>query len=314
MNDWTKGLLQWVSRRARPALLAALALAGSAAAARADVVARLGNVEVGSEELQAYLDTLPPAEQAALAKDPTLLSQVVRTYLARLAVIREARAKKWDQDPPVKAKLDRVRDQALSELYLQSVSRPRDGYPSEPEIKAAYDASPAAFAVPRQYRLAQTFVAVQRSGDREADARAQQRASEVARKARQKGADFGAVARASSEAKAGAPSGEAGSKAEDLGWLSEAELVPGIRPVVTSLAKDAVSDPVRLDDGWHVVKLLDVRPASVRPLDEVRDALASQLRTERAKANRQAYLTRLLDQNPPVVNELALSKLLAKQK
>jgi len=78
-------------------------------------------------------------------------------------------------------------------------------------------------------------------------------------------------------------------------------VVPGIRPVVTSLVKDAVSDPVRLDDGWHVVKLLDLRPASVRPLDEVRDAVVSQLRVERARANRQAYLTRLLDQNPPVV-------------
>jgi len=275
------------------------------------VVGRLGNVEVGAEELQAYMDTLPPAEQAALAKDPTLLSQVVRTYLARLAVVREARGKKWDQDPLVKAKLDRVRDQALSELYLQSVSRPRDGYPSDSEVKAAYASNPTVFAVPRQYRLAQVFVGSPKGAEREADAQAQQRAGELARKARLKGADFGALARASSGEKAGAAPREGGGE-EDLGWRSEAELVPGIRPVVTGLAKDAVSDPVRLDDGWHVVKLLDVRPASVRPLDEVRDALVSELRAERAKANRQAYLTRLLEQNPPVVNEIALSKLLAK--
>src|SRR5689334_19834978 len=98
MCDSTKCLLELVFRQVRPMLLAALALVSSAGSARADVVARLGNVEVGSEELRAYLDTLPPAEQAALAKDPTLLSQVVRTYLARLAMIREARARKWDQD------------------------------------------------------------------------------------------------------------------------------------------------------------------------------------------------------------------------
>src|SRR5262249_34623785 len=210
------------------------------------------------------------------------------------------RAKKWDQDPTVKAKLDRVRDQALSELYLAAMSRPRDGYPSESEIKAAYDASLNAFAVPRQDRLAQIFVAVPKGGDRDADAQAPQRAKELVRKARLKGADFGALVRESSEEKAGAPPREGGSGHGDLGWLSEAELVPGIRPVVTSLVKDAVSEPVRLDDGWHVVKLIDVRPASVRPLDEVREALVSQLRAERAKANRQAYLTRMGEQNPPV--------------
>jgi len=91
-------------------------------------------------------------------------------------------------------------------------------------------------------------------------------------------------------------------------------MVPGIRGPVTVLAKDGISEPIRLDDGWHLIKLLEVRAASTRPLAEVRESIASQLRADRTRANRQAYLSKLLEQNPPTINELALPKVLAKAK
>jgi len=78
---------------------------------------------------------------------------------------------------------------------------------------------------------------------------------------------------------------------------------------VIGLAKAAVADPIRLDDGWHIVKLLDTEASRTRTLAEVRDALVQRIRAERADANRRNYMTDLLKQTPPVVNELALSKL-----
>jgi peptidylprolyl isomerase len=268
----------------------------------ADVVARIGGTDVTLDEVREYVETLTPQEKSALAQDPALLSQVLRAHLARLAVLKEAQARKWDQEPAVKAQLERVREQALIELYLQSVSRPPEGYPGEAELKAAYDANRSAFEVPRQYRVAQIFVAAGKGKDEEA----RKRVDEIVRKLRQKGTDFAAVARAESDEK------EAARNGGDIGWLTEAQLVPGIRATVVGLAKDAVSPPIQLEDGWHVVKLLDTKPAATRPLSEVREPLASRLRAERAQANRQAYLVKLLDQNPPAINELALSKVLSK--
>ncbi len=69
---------------------------------------------------------------------------------------------------------------------------------------------------------------------------------------------------------------------------------------------------MKLDDGWHIIKLLDTKPAYTRPLSEVRDAIVQQLRAGRGAENRKAYLAKLLQQNPPAVDELALSKLLGK--
>jgi peptidylprolyl isomerase len=277
-------------------------------AAAADVVARIGGTDVTREELRSYVETLGPAERAALAKDPALLSQAVRAYLARRAVLAEVRSKKWDQDPSVKARLERARDEALTDLYLDAVSRPPAGYPDDAQVQAVYQRNPAAFQVPRQLRVAQIFISSPAGSDKQAEEKARRRAEEIGRKVRQPGADFAAIARTESDDKEGARNGG------EIGWLTEAQLVPGIRAPAAGLGKDAASDPIRLDDGWHVVKVLDIRPASTRPLAEVRDAIAAQLLGDRARASRQAYLAKLLEQSPPVVNELALSNLLVPAK
>jgi parvulin-like peptidyl-prolyl isomerase len=288
------------------ALCAASLAAASPAAAADPVIARAGAIEVTVEEVRAHVATLGAQEQAALAKDPSLLSQAVRVYLARRAVLAEARGKGWDQDPAVKAQLDRVRDQAATELYLEAISRPPDAYPSDAEVQAAYDANRSAFAVPAQWRVAQIFVAAARNAEPEAEKRARARVDELVKKLSKRGADFAAVARAETDEKGSAERGG------DLGWVTEEQLVPAIRQVVTKLPKDGVSEPVRMDDGWHVLKVVDVRPAGTRPLQEVRDALVSRLRAERAQATRQAHLARLLEKSPPAVDELALSRALAK--
>jgi peptidylprolyl isomerase len=56
--------------------------------------------------------------------------------------------------------------------------------------------------------------------------------------------------------------------------------------------------------------MLDTEASHTRPLAEVRDALVQRIRAERAEANRRAYVAELLKQSPPVLNEIALSKLL----
>ena len=158
-----------------------------------------------------------------MAKDPALLSEWY-AYLGRQAVLREAQAKKFEQQPSVKAQLDGLRDQAVTELYLESVSRPPESYPSDAEVQAAYDANKAAFDVPRQFRAAQIFVAVARGADKVVEERARRKLDEVVKAVKAKGADFAAVARADSEDKQTAPQGG------EIGWLSESQWCPASVP------------------------------------------------------------------------------------
>lgn len=278
-------------------LLGTPAQAASAAASTnpAEVVARVNGADVTGDDIRAYVETLPPADREALAADPAKLSQVVRLYLAQRMVLKEAKEKKFDQTPDAKAQLERVRDVALSELYLASVVKVPDGFPSDAEVQAAYDANKTAFLTPRQYKLAQIFVHAPKEDKTKLDA--------VTAKLKEKGADFGRLAGQFSDEPASAEKGGA------LGWLPETQLVPEIRTAVSGLAKDGVSEPIRMDDGWHLLKLLDTKAAGTAALADVKPALIARLRQAKAQQLRQAYLGQMLQKDPPAVNELALSKI-----
>jgi parvulin-like peptidyl-prolyl isomerase len=281
------------------ATIAAPAQAAPTDQAGENAIARAGTINVSLESIRAYVAALNPRDRAAVTKDPTLLDQAVRQMLANQLLLHEARARKWDQQPNVAAELDRVRESALAELYLQSVSAPPQDFPSDEDIQKVYDANRDALLMPRQFELAQIFIAAPKGVDGGADDKVKKNVDDIVRKAKAPGADFTAVA-----TDAGTPNGG------NLGWLLESQIVPGIRDRIEGLAKGAVSDPIRLDDGWHIVKLIDTKAAYTRTLPEVRDQLVLQIRKERMQMLERAYLVELLKKNPPAINELALSKIM----
>jgi len=267
-----------------------------------DVVARLGTTDITAQTLRTFVRTLDPAVRKQALADPEVMARLVRAELARMAVLKEAQAQKWEQRPEVAQEIQRVRDEAVTASYLKSVSAPPADYPSEAEIKSAYDLNRDALMAPRRYRLSQIFVALPTGGDAKAEAAAKQKADDLARKARAKGADFESLAKTGSDAKPGEQAG-------DLGWADEPQIVPEIRSQVAGMAQGEVSDPIRAGSGWHIIRMDDTKPAAPRPLAEVHDALATALRQRKAQANEQAYLGGLLAKSPIAVNEIGLKKL-----
>ena len=269
-----------------------------------EIIARVGDSDVTAEEVRATIQLLDARQQAAMARDPALLSQTVRAILANRLVLREAAAKKWDQQPAVVTQLARAREALIVESYLQSVSALGDSYPSEADIKSVYEANASAFLVPRRFRLAQIVVNLAKDADKIAEDAARKKLDDIVRKIKQPGAEFGPIARASSDDAA-----TAGREGE-IGWVAEPDMRSEIRGQVTGLPKSGIADPIRLEDGWHVLKLLDTEASHTRPLADVREALVQRMRAERIEANRRAYVAELLKQTPPVVNEIALSRLI----
>lgn len=271
-----------------------------------DVVARIGTTDIKADEIRSSIDSLDAKQQAALARDPNLLNQLVRSILVQRVVLNEALSKHWDQNPTVVAELARLRENTIRETYLASVSQPPPGYPSDAELKAAYDANKASLLVPKQYRLAQIFIALPKTAEKADIDKVQSEVDSLKKDLHQKDADFAVIARTQSE------DSQSAAKGGEIGWLTENQIQPEIRSQVTSLAKGAVSDPIRLADGWHIVKVLDTKDPYTPSLDEIRPQLTERLRAERAKALSQEYVAKLLQQTPVSINELGLSKLLNK--
>ncbi len=268
------------------------------------VIAKVGETDVTASEIRAAIQNLDANTQAAAVRDPAALSQVVRGILAQRLVLKEALANKWDQSPAVTAALERLRDNAIAQTYLQSVSMPPESYPSEAELQTAYDANKAQLLVPRRFDLAQIFIKDPKGADASSSAKAQLKL-EAARKALAKrGADFAAIATADSD------DPQSAAKGGELGWVVESRIQPAIRSQLGTLAKGSISEPVRLDDGWHIIKVLEVKGPYTPALGEIRGELSQKMRAERARANGQQYVAKLLEQNPVQINELALSKVL----
>ena len=189
---------------------------------------------------------------------------------------------------------------AETRTYLQSVSVPGPEYPSEQELQAAYEANQAQFHVPARYRVSQIFLAAP-EGDAKAVASATKEAQAFVKQLREDQADFAALAAEHSDDQASAARGG------DTGYLPLAQLVPGLRAVVAKLEPGQVSDPVAQPAGVHILKLVDAREATVRPLTQVRGALTEALRAQRQQDAARAYLAGMLDADTVSVDGKVLS-------
>jgi peptidylprolyl isomerase len=288
---------------AAPAAAPTPAPSSTKAASSGDVIARIGHIEMTADDIRAQITALGPREQAALSQNPNLLSQTVHLLLANQLVLQQALEKKWDQQPEIAAQLQRAREATVAELYLQSVSTPPAGFPSDEELQKVYDANKSSLLVPRQFQIAQILVAMPKSADKATEDKAKKKLDDVVKKVKAPGADFAAIARTDSDDKAGAERGG------EVGMLAENQIPGEIRAQVVGLTKGAASEPLQLDDGWHIIKLIDTKASYTATLPEVRDQLIQQMRNERAAALRRAFINDILAKNPPVLNEFALSKL-----
>ena len=260
-----------------------------------EVLAKIGGIEIKTGEIREILAGLDAEQQAAIAKDPAALGQYVRALLVQRHVLKQALDQKWDQDPAVIARLVRARESALTESYLEAKSAPEPGYPSAAVLTEAYEANKAKLLVPRSFRLAQIFI----TGD-------QAKLDAILKQLKAKGAEFAAIARRASEESASAAQGG------EIGWLTEEQIQPGIREKLPKLTLGTVSEPIQLKDGWHILKVLDIREARTPTLDEIRDKFVTQLRADRSRSKRQEFLAALLKENPLAINEIELMKLLSK--
>lgn len=280
----------------------------SPAAANDSIIGRIGGIQVNAADVRASLEALNNQDGAAIRNDPALLSQVVRSLLVQKILLAEAEKQAHDKKPEVAAQLARAREIALTESYLQTISTPPPSWPSETELQAAYEGAKPSIGVPKSWRLAQIFIAIPKDADKAATDKSQTKLDAVRKALKATGADFAKLAGENSEDRNSAGRGG------EIGWLAESQIQPGIREKLGALKVDAISEPVKLDDGWHIVKVLDAREPYTPALDQIRGQLTAQLRAEKTRANSQAYLAKLLQENPPAVNELALSQLAAEPK
>jgi parvulin-like peptidyl-prolyl isomerase len=194
---------------------------GEASCADLDaVIAKMGGVELRATEVRKLIETQSPEAKLQIESGPQVLERLVRMELLRRAVLQEARQKAWDKRPEVMAQMDIAQEQVVVSSYVNQLARPSADYPSEDEVKAAYNDNKDALKAPPQYHISQIYITAPAKNDKQLQDAARIKASEIAAKTREKNADFGELAKKYSEHK---PSAEQGG---EMSWLSEEQMLP----------------------------------------------------------------------------------------
>lgn len=241
--------------------LVALALMASPLAAEeptADtVLVTIDGTEITLGHMLALRAGLPP-HYAQL--DPQTLFDGILDQLTNQALLANSMEGKLSKRSQLSIE-NETRAIAASEVIDTMFS----GGLSEEEIQAAYQRNYVDTDPEVEYRAAHILV--------ETEDEARDLVKQLS-----EGADFAALARKFS-------TGPSGPNGGDLGWFAKGVMVDEFFDAVAALQPGEVSQPVQTQFGWHVIKLHETRSQDQPSLEDVREALESELREERFEAH-----------------------------
>src|SRR5205807_3130748 len=141
------------------------------------------------------------------------------------------------------------------------------------DVEKAYNNNIEQYTTPEQVRASHILLKTEGKDDAAVKAKAE----EILKQARA-GADFAELAKKYSEDEASAKQGG------DLDYFGKGKMVPEFDQAAFSMEPGTISDLVKTQYGYHIIKLVDKKNATTRPLAEVRQQLTDQLAYERAQA------------------------------
>jgi peptidylprolyl isomerase len=283
------------------AAFAATCIVGCSRLGDNSTLGKAGKTEVSAADVRSMLADLPESSRDAVMKDKVALERIVRAELVRRSILREAKDAHFESDAATQKELDRVRDDTLVRLWVAKQGQVSKDYPSEEDLRLAFQSNQSALAAPTQYRVAQIFVSAPNGISADRLAVAMRKAAEVGAKI--PGGDFAALAREYSE------HAESAAKGGDVGLLPADRMLPEVVAAVRNIDVGSTVGPVKTSQGLHYVKLLERKDGEPATLDASRARLTEALRSQRAQELQQAYLQSLNAKLNVSVDQIAIGQL-----
>ena len=199
------------------------------------------------------------------ADSPDLRKLVKDELISREVLVQEADKLGLGNTTEIKNQLDIARQSLVIRALVGYFVKKHPV--SDADVKAEYDRFKAT-AGDKEYRARHILV------EKEDDAKA------IIAKLKS-GAKFEDLAKQSKDPGSAANGG-------DLDWASPASFVKPFSEAMTSLKKGAYTEtPVKTQFGYHVIRLDDVRPAKVPPLEEVKPQITESLQQKKLQEYQQ---------------------------
>jgi peptidyl-prolyl cis-trans isomerase C len=206
--------------------------------------------------------------QGKATDSPQLREAIKKDLIGREVLIQEADKQGIGTRPDVKNAIDNARQSIIINAMLADYIKKNPV--KDADIKAEYDKYKAQVGE-KEYHARHILVGTE------------DEAKQIIAKLKG-GAKFEDLAKQSKDPGSAQNGG-------DLDWASPASFVPEFSKAMTSLQKGGITEtPVKTQFGWHVIKLEDVRPAKIPPLEEVKQQVAESLQQRKLAAYREELL------------------------
>ena len=147
---------------------------------------------------------------------------------------------------------------------------------SSDEIKRYYDSRKDTFKIPKQVRGRDILIKAGPQDTPDQLEAKKKKIEEILEKAK-KTKDFGSLAKQYSEA-------ENASKGGDIGWIQKGMLGEQIESLLLSMKAGDLSGVLAARDGFHILKIEEVKEEKQKSFEEVKDQILQALKKEKAKA------------------------------
>jgi peptidyl-prolyl cis-trans isomerase C len=237
---------------------------GGPARAEDKVLARVNGVEIRQSDLALAEEELGPS----LAQmDPATKEQNVLAFLIDMNLVAKAAEDKKVQDSDdFKKRMAFTRSRLLMDSLLAGEGKAAT---TDQAMKKVYEDASKQISGEQEVHARHILV--------ETEDEAKQVAEEL-----KKGADFAELAKKKSKDPGASDGG-------DLGFFTKDQMVPEFSAVAFSLEPGKISDPVKTQFGWHIIKVEEKRNRKAPEFDQVKSQIESYV-TRKAQADYVAKL------------------------
>ncbi len=158
---------------------------------------------------------------------------------------------------------------------------------SDADLHAVYSASMDNFRMPERVKARHILIKTQGKSDAEKK-QALAKAQDLAKQAKA-GADFAQLAMKNSDDTSNAPKGG------DLGWFVRGQMVGEFDKAAFAMNAGQISDVVTTEFGYHIIKVEEKEKARIKPFEEVKADLESQLKKQRVTEKMQTTADQVHD-------------------
>jgi peptidyl-prolyl cis-trans isomerase C len=215
------------------------------------VLAEVNGGSITTADFSRELKNLPEYLKA-MADTPEGRKEMLDTMVIRELILQQASKDGLDKGAEIEEKLQDLKKRLIVESFLKKKVE-TESQVSDADLQKFYEQNKDKFKADEQIKASHILVKTEKEAK---DVQAQIKA----------GGNFEELAKKYSADSSAAKGG-------DLGWFGKGSMVPVFEKAAMALKEGQVSDIVKSDFGFHIIKLTGKRAAGVRPLEEVKEQI-----------------------------------------